>query len=840
MNDRDHSDLATDHVEGTGGKVSRRKVLGGIAVAGAGAAAASAFAAGCGTGEGGGGAADAGPPGYGTGINEGFDGKIELDVRNSTPDWKPFELKKAPEGAPNVLVVLYDDTGMAAWSPYGGRIEMPVMQRLADNGLMYSQWHTTALCSPTRSCFLTGRNHHVNRFAAITEGSNGFPGAAARLPAQCATIGQVLQDNGYSTFWIGKNHNVPEEDVSSGGNKSGWPLQQGFDRFYGFLGGETNNWYPDLTEDNRFIEQPYSPEEGYHLSKDLADNAIRMLRDQKSSNPSKPWYLWFCPGANHAPHHSPQEYADKYKGKFDDGYEAYREWVLARMISKGVLPADTKMTPLNPMPEGVAVAADDVRPWDTLSADEKRLFARMAEVYAGFSEYTDIQVGRIIDYLEKTDQLENTIVFYCADNGASGEGSPNGSVNENKFFNGYPDELSENLQYLETLGGPDTYNHYPTGWAVAFSTPFQMFKRYSQYSGGTCDPLVISWPKGIKAKGQVRQQYHHATDIAPTILDVVGIPMPEEYNGVKQYPVNGVSMRYSFDAAEAPTTKKRQYYAMLGTRGIWQDGWKAAAVHAPISGKGNFESDRWELYHVDEDRSESTNVAEQYPDKLKELIAVWDEEAKNNFVLPLDDRVAVEQLGNARPQAEAPRNRYLYYPDTAPVPEGVAVNIRGKSYKIVADVDITDEAEGVIIAHGSRLGGHSLFISDGRLNYVYNFLGIKPEQVFTSEPLPPGKHVLGMEFKREKAGQYGESLGTTTLYVNEKAVATGPMRAQIGKFTLSGDGLCVGYDSGDNVSQQYKNPGRFTGGEILGVAVDVSDKAYIDLQREAAAAFETD
>jgi arylsulfatase A-like enzyme len=840
MNDRDHSDLATDHVEGTGGKVSRRKVLGGIAVAGAGAAAASAFAAGCGTGEGGGGAADAGPPGYGTGINEGFDGKIELDVRNSTPDWKPFELKKAPEGAPNVLVVLYDDTGMAAWSPYGGRIEMPVMQRLADNGLMYSQWHTTALCSPTRSCFLTGRNHHVNRFAAITEGSNGFPGAAARLPAQCATIGQVLQDNGYSTFWIGKNHNVPEEDVSSGGNKSGWPLQQGFDRFYGFLGGETNNWYPDLTEDNRFIEQPYSPEEGYHLSKDLADNAIRMLRDQKSSNPSKPWYLWFCPGANHAPHHSPQEYADKYKGKFDDGYEAYREWVLARMISKGVLPADTKMTPLNPMPEGVAVAADDVRPWDTLSADEKRLFARMAEVYAGFSEYTDIQVGRIIDYLEKTDQLENTIVFYCADNGASGEGSPNGSVNENKFFNGYPDELSENLQYLETLGGPDTYNHYPTGWAVAFSTPFQMFKRYSQYSGGTCDPLVISWPKGIKAKGQVRQQYHHATDIAPTILDVVGIPMPEEYNGVKQYPVNGVSMRYSFDAAEAPTTKKRQYYAMLGTRGIWQDGWKAAAVHAPISGKGNFESDRWELYHVDEDRSESTNVAEQYPDKLKELIAVWDEEAKNNFVLPLDDRVAVEQLGNARPQAEAPRNRYLYYPDTAPVPEGVAVNIRGKSYKIVADVDITDEAEGVIIAHGSRFGGHSLFISDGRLNYVYNFLGIKPEQVFTSEPLPPGKHVLGMEFKREKAGQYGESLGTTTLYVNEKAVATGPMRAQIGKFTLSGDGLCVGYDSGDNVSQQYKNPGRFTGGEILGVAVDVSDKAYIDLQREAAAAFETD
>ena len=431
-------------------------------------------------------------------------------------------------------------------------------------------------------------------------------------------------------------------------------------------------------------------------------------------------------------------------------------------------------------------------------------------------------------------------MFYCADNGASGEGSPNGSVNENKFFNGYPDELSENLKYLETLGGPDTYNHYPTGWAVAFSTPFQMFKRYSQYSGGTCDPLVISWPKGIKAKGEVRQQYHHATDIAPTILDVVGIPMPEEYRGATQYPINGVSMRYSFDAQEAPTTKKRQYYAMLGTRGIWQDGWKAAAVHAAISGKGNFDADPWELYHVDEDRSESTNVADQYPDKLKELIAVWDEEAKNNFVLPLDDRVAVEQLANERPQSEPPRNRYIYYPETAPVPEGVAVNIRGKSYKIAADVDITGDSEGVIIAHGSRFGGHSMFIKDGRLNYVYNFLGIKPEQVFTSEPLPPGKHVLGMEFKREKAGEYGESLGTTTLYVDDKPVATGPMRAQIGKFTLSGDGLCVGYDSGDNVSDQYKNPGTFTGGEILGVAVDVSEKAYIDLQKEAAAAFETD
>ena len=838
MTDSGTDNAAAPDEQPSRGGVSRRKILGGLA-AGMGVAAAGGLAAGCDS-KGGNSAGGDGPPGYGTGINEGFDGKIELDVRDSTPDWKPFELKKAPDGAPNILVVLYDDTGLASWSPYGGRIEMPALQKLADNGLMYTQWHTTALCSPTRSCFLTGRNHHVNRFAAITEGSNGFPGAAARTPAQCATVAQVLQDNGYSTFWLGKNHNVPEEDVSSGGSKSEWPLQKGFDRFYGFLGGETNQWYPDLVEDNRFVEQPYSPEEGYHLSKDLADNAIRMLRDQKSSNPSKPWYMWFCPGANHAPHQAPQEYIDKYKGKFDDGYEAYRAWVLPRMVERGVLPADTKMTPINPLPEDIAksVPNDAVRPWNSLNADEKKLFSRMAEVFAGFSEYTDAQVGRIIDYLEQTGQLENTVVFYCADNGASGEGSPNGSVNENKFFNGYPDELSENMKYIDTLGSPDTYEHYPTGWATAFSTPFQMFKRYSQFAGGTCDPMVISWPKGIKARGDVRHQYHHATDVAATVLDVAGVEMPKEYKGIKQYPLNGVSMRYSFDDQKAATTRKRQYFAMLGTRGIWQDGWKASSLHAPISGQGKFDEDKWELYHVEEDRSESTNLAEQNPDKLKELIDAWFEEAKNNFVLPLDDRVAVEQLANPRPQPEPPRDRYLYYPDTAPVPEGVAASVRGRSYKIIANVDMKPEAEGVLFAHGSRFGGHTLFVKDGRLHYVYNFLGIKPEQDFVSPPLSPGKHTLGMEFKREKAGEHGESLGTTKLYVDGKEVASGPMKAQIGKFTLSGDGLCVGYDSGDNVSQQYKNPGTFTGGEIQGVAIDVSEKAYLDLQLDAAAAFE--
>jgi arylsulfatase len=776
-------------------------------------------------------------------MSQPFKGVIKLDVRDSKPDWTPFTLKKAPAGAPNILIVLYDDTGLAAWSPFGGRINMPTLQKLADNGLRYSQWHTTALCSPTRSTFLTGRNHHVNRCASITEAADGFPGAAGRLPAECATIGQVLQDNGYSTFWLGKNHNVPTEDIASGASRSEWPLQKGFDRFYGFLGGETNNWYPDLVEDNRFIDQPSTPDQGYHLSKDLADQAIKMLRDQKSTNPSKPWFMWFCPGANHAPHHSPKEYADKYKGKFDDGYEAYREWALQRMIEKGILPKDTTLTPINPMPADVAATApgDAVRPWNSLNADEKKLFSRMAEVYAGFSEYTDAQIGRIVEYLEQTNQLENTVIFYCADNGASGEGSPNGSVNENKFFNGYPDELSENLKFLQTLGGPDTYNHYPTGWAVAFSTPFPMFKRYSQYAGGTCDPLVIHWPKGIKAKGEVRDQYHHSTDIVPTILDVVGLEMPKVYRGVEQYPLNGVSMRYTFDSAKAPTQKQRQYYTMLGTRGIWQGGWKAAALHAPISGVGHFDKDRWDLYHVDVDRSESKNLAEQHPEKLKELISAWFEEADKNFVLPLDDRTALELLTIQHPLEEPPRTRYIYYPGTSSIPETSAANVRGRSYKIIADVDITDKASGVIFAHGSRFGGHALFIKNQKLYCVYNFLGIKPEQKLVSpRPLTPGKHALGVEFIREKAGQYQESLGKARLYVDDKVVAEGPMRTQSGHFTLCGDGLCIGFDSADKVTEEYESPGTFTGGRILGVGIDVGKDAYLDLQRLAAAALARD
>ena len=740
-----------------------------------------------------------------------FKGTINLDIRDSVGDWDAFTPTKAPPGSPNVLVVLYDDTGQAAWSPYGGRIQMPTMQRLADRGVTYSQWHTTALCSPTRSTFLTGRNHHANGFATISETSTGFPGYNSHIPPENVPMAHLLRDAGWSTMWVGKNHNVPIDSWAAGASRKEWPLAQGYDRFYGFIGGETNQWYPSLAEDNRYVDQPYQPEDGYHLSKDLADQALRMIRDVKQSDPEKPWYLWFCPGANHAPHHAPQEYIDKYKGAFDDGYEAYREWVLPRMIERGIFPEGTDLTQINPMPDGTFAPVDEVRPWSELNDDEKALFCRMAEVFAGFSEYTDAQVGRIIDYLEESGQLDNTIVFYCADNGASGEGSPNGSVNEGKIFGGYPDDLEQNLAMIDQLGSPDTYNHYPTGWAVAFSTPYRMFKRYT-YQGGVCDPLVISWPAGMSARGEVRNQYHHSTDIVPTILEICGLELPDTYNGVAQRPLDGVSMRYSFDAdPDAPTQKKTQYYEMLGSRAIWHEGWKAVAEHGPISGISKFDQDYWQLFHTDVDRSEAHDLAKEEPKRVEQLKALWLEEAKRNNVLPLND---LQAIGNPKDYETflslqfyvpvPPSGQYTYYPGTSEVPEHSAANTHGVSYKILAEVDLTPQSEGIIFAQGSRFGGHALYIKDGRLTYTYNFLGIPPESRISAPISLSGRHVVGVDFTKEGMGEHHEGLGPLRLYIDDQHVGEEPIRTILGQYALCGEGLCIGYDSGDAVSQRVR------------------------------------
>jgi arylsulfatase len=776
-----------------------------------------------------------------------FKGHIKLDVRDSVADWDAFIPPKAREGAPNVLVVLYDDTGQAAWSPFGGRIQMPTMDRLAANGLTYSQWHTTALCSPTRSTFLTGRNHHSNGFATISESSTGFPGYNSHIPPENATMANILRDAGWSTFWVGKNHNVPIDEWTAGASKKNWPLAQGYDRFYGFIGGETNNWFPSLAEDNRYIDQPYLPDDGYHLSKDLADQALRMIRDSKQTEPDKPWYLWFCPGANHAPHHAPQEYIDKYKGAFDDGYEAYREWVLPRMIERGILPEGTALTEVNPMPDGTFSTTDLVRPWAELTDEERKMFSRMAEVYAGFSEYTDAQVGRIVDYLEESGQLENTIIFYCADNGASGEGSPNGSVNEGKIFGGYPDDVAQNLSMVDQLGSPDTYNHYPTGWAMAFSTPYRMFKRYV-YQGGVCDPLVIHWPAGIASRGEVRNQYHHSTDIVPTILDACGVEMPDVYNGVEQSPLAGVSMRYSFDSAGAPTEKHTQYFEMLGNRGIWHDGWKAVTEHGPVSGISRFDDDRWQLFHTDVDRAEAVDLSQQDPARVEELVRLWFEEAEANKVLPLND---LQIIGNAKDFETfigmefkvpvPPSGQYTYYPGTSEVPERSAANTHGVSYKVLADVELTNDTRGVIFAHGSRFGGHALFVKDGRVHYAYNFLGIPPENLISAPVPTSGRHTIGVEFTKERMGEFREGIGPLKLHIDDQVVGEQEIRTVLGHFSLCGEGLCIGYDSGDAVSSRYVGSRfEFSDGTIHKVVFDIADDAYVDLEAHYAAALSRD
>jgi arylsulfatase len=769
-----------------------------------------------------------------------FKGTISLDIRDSKPDWSAFLDPKAPEDAPNVLVILYDDTGCAAWSTYGGRINMPTLDRLARNGLTYTQWHTTSVCSPTRSTFLTGRNHHQNGFGTIAESAAGFPGYAGHIPPENATIATVLRNAGWSTFWIGKNHNVPVDAFDIAANRKHWPLGLGYDRFYGFIGGETNQWYPELIEDNHFVDQPCTPEDGYHLSKDLADKAIAFLRDTRQSRPDKPWYLWYCPGANHAPHHAPKDYIEKYKGKFDDGYEAYREWVLARMVEKGILPKGTKLTPVNPMSAGTFIDGDMVRPWKSLSAEEKKLFSRMAEVYAAFSEYTDVQIGRVIDYLEESGQLDNTLIFYCADNGASGEGSPGGSVNENRFFNGYPDDIKDNLAAIDRLGSPDTYNHYPTGWAVAFSTPYRMFKRYSQYAGGTADPLVIHWPKGFKARGEVRHQYHHCTDIVPTILECCGLEFPDVVEGARQTPLAGVSMRYSFDEGNAPTRKETQYYEMLGTRGIWHRGWKASTEHGPLVDKGNFDKDRWQLFHTDADRSEAEDLADKHPEKVKDLAALWLSEAKRNNVLPLND-YGVVGIHSLEYKAEAPAGgRYAYYPGTTEVPEASAVRTLGASFKIFAEVEFTGDSQGVIVSQGSRFGGYTMFVKGGKLVFIYNFLGMAPEQRLSCPAPALGKHVVGVEFVKERVSPNHEALGQMTLYVDEEVAETKPFRTQTGHYALAGEGLCVGRDSGDAVSSEYKPSFAFSGGRVIKVIYDVASDAYVDLERKLAAALARD
>ncbi len=594
------------------------------------------------------------------------------------------------------MYIVLDDVGYSAMSCYGGPIETPNIDRIANAGVLYTQWHTTALCSPTRSCLLTGRNHTRNSMACITEAATGFPNASGTIPPENGMLSEILGERGWDTYMVGKWHLCPTDEMNLASTRRNWPSGRGFERWYGFLGAETNQWYPDLVYDNHPVDQPRTPEEGYHLTEDLTDKALEFIADAKAVAPEKPFFLYYAPGACHAPHHAPKDWAERFRGRFDMGYEAIRETILARQKELGIVPPGTELAPVNPIgtpetrhgPDGQPFPPlDYTRPWASLNADERRLFARMAEVYAGFLAHADHHIGRLLDYLEQNEYLDNTMIVVVSDNGASGEGGPNGSVNEMKFANGIADDLAANMARIDDLGSPLTYNHYPNGWAMAFNTPFKMWKRF-EFNGGTADPCIISWPAGTKVRGEVRHQYHHAVDIVPTIFDVLGVEPPEAIKSHVQSPLDGLSMRASFDGSSSPSPRKTQFYAMLGSRSIWHEGWKAVTTHPPLSGWGHYNDDDWELYHTDVDRNENHNLAAEQPDKVRELVNIWFSEAGANQAFPLDDRSALEILATPRPQLSAPRDRYVYRPGTAPVPEWQAVNVRGRSYVVGALVHV--------------------------------------------------------------------------------------------------------------------------------------------------------
>ncbi|MGI8448356.1 MAG: arylsulfatase [Streptosporangiaceae bacterium] len=780
-------------------------------------------------------------------MSEPFKGTINVDIRDSVPDWSPFEPPKAPDGAPNVVYIVLDDVGFSAMSAYGGPIGTPNIDRIADQGIRYTQWQTTALCSPTRSCLLTGRNHTRNSMACITEAASGFPNASGTIPPENGMLPEILGERGWNTYIVGKWHLCPTVEMNLASTRRNWPTGRGFERFYGFLGAETNQWYPDLVYDNHPIDQPKSPEEGYHLTEDLTDKALEFIKDAKVIAPDKPFFLYYAPGAAHAPHHAPQEWIERYAGKFDMGYEAMREQTLARQKEMGIVPAGTELPPLNPIgtpetrtgPDGQPFPPlDYTKPWDSLSAEEKRLFSRMAEVYAGFLSHADHHIGRLLDYLEESGQRDNTLVIVVSDNGASGEGGPDGSVNENKLFNGIPDDLQSNLAMLDELGGPKTYNHYPNGWAMAFNTPFKMWKRY-EFNGGTSDPCIMAWPSVLGHAGEMRHQYHHAIDIVPTILDCLGVDAPDRIKGHEQSRFDGVSMRYTLDDPSAPSARKTQFFSMLGSRAIWHDGWKAVTTHPTLAGWDHYNDDTWELYHTDTDRSELHDLAAEQPGKLREMVNLWFAEAGANGAFPLDDRSPLEILNTPRPQLASPRDRYIYYPDTADVPEQQAVNIHNRSYTIGVQVDIpAPGAEGVLFAHGARFGGHALYVKDNRLHYVYSFVGMFEQKVDATEDLPTGENlILSASFDKDGEDPPGVATGVLSLYHGDRKVGEGRIKNQPGYFELAGEGLCIGRDSGAAVTDDYpgERPYRFTGGVIKRAAIDVSGQPYIDLEREAQA-----
>ena len=736
----------------------------------------------------------------------------ELDARNVKAPPR-FEVK-APAKAPNVLIILIDDMGFGQASAFGGPIHMPTLEKLANSGLRYNQFHTTALCSPTRTALLTGRNHHMNNMGSITETATAFPGQTGQRPNSIAPLAEMLRLNGYSTAAFGKYHETPAWEVSPSGPTDRWPTRSGFDHFYGFIGGETNQWSPAVYEDMSRVELPKDPH--YHFTTDMTNQAIKWMSAEKSLTPDRPFFMYFATGATHAPHQAPKEFIEKYKGKFDQGWDKLREATLARQIKLGVVPPGTKL----------ARKPEAIKDWEKLSADEKRLFARQMEVYAGFGEHTDHEIGRLIEALKDLGQIDNTLIFYeVGDNGASAEGTMNGCFNEMTYFNGVPESVEDILKHYDNLGGPDSYPHYAAGWAVAGDTPFTWTKQVAGSYGGCRNPLVVHWPKGIAAKGEVRSQWHHVIDVAPTVLEAAGLPEPKSVNGTPQTPIQGVSMVYSFAKSKAPSTHTTQYFEIFGNRGIYNNGWLAHAVHrAPWESQGRapFAKDKWELYHVAEDFSSATDLAAKNPTKLKEMQALFLVEAAENQALPLDDRFVertnAELVG--RPDLMGGRTSLTVYEGMIGMTENVFINCKNRSLSITADVEIPNEkASGVILAQAGKFGGWSLYLKDGKPMYAYNFLGLKTTKIAATEAIAPGKATIRFEFAYDGPGM-GKG-GTGTILVNGKKVAEGKIDRTQPNFFSADEGADVGLDGETAVSDDYQDGDNAFMGKIRKVTVDV-------------------
>ncbi|WP_094555826.1 arylsulfatase [Synechococcus sp. 1G10] len=736
-----------------------------------------------------------------------FQGTIGRTAKASTPDFpKGVE---APKGAPNVLIILTDDVGFGATSPFGGPIELPNFERLAATGLRYNTFHTTALCSPTRAAMITGRNHHSVASGVITEMATGYPGYNSILPKSAGTIGSVLKANGYNTAWFGKAHHTPDWMTSQAGPFDLWPVGLGFEYFYGFLGGDSCQWHPNLYENITPI-QPATGKSDYILDADLADHAIKFIRDRNAVAPDKPWLINYQTGTAHAPHHAPKEWIAKQKGKYDQGWDKIREETLARQIRMGIVPPGTKLTP----------RPDVISAWDSLDPDRKRLFSRMMEVYAAALAFCDHQVGRILDELEQSGQLDNTLIFYLmGDNGASAEGTtPQGTTNEVGAAQGVPEDLPFLLSMIDELGGPKVYNHYPVGWAHAMDSPLQWMKQVASHFGGTRNGLVVSWPDRIKQLGEIRSQFHHVIDIAPTIYEAAGITPPDVLDGVEQKPIDGVSMIYSLDDGAAATRRPVQYFELLGNRGLYKDGWMASTtpLRLPWLTRAEVDPDdfQWELYHVAEDFSQANNLAAQHPEKLKELQAAFDVEAKKFNVYPLDSGFVPRFYPGIKPTLQGGRTEYTYYAGTVRIPEPAAPDFKNKSFTIAAEIVIpSGGASGVLATVGGRYGGWSLWLDDSRPRFVsaYSNQPAHKYKTASEKRIPPGHHVVRVRFKYDGGG-IGKG-GVATLFVDDQQIAEGRVEhTTIARYSLD-ETFDIGMDLGTPTSEDYvdKMPYAFTG-----------------------------